>query len=210
MDAFVRHRGVAAPLKMANVDTDQIIPARFMKKPRAEGYGRFLFHDLRCDADGVERAAFELNREPWRRASILVAGDNFGCGSSREAAVYALVDFGIRCVIAPGFGDIFRQNAQKNGLLPVVLAGDTVAAMQAHLAAHPGAPTAVDLEACTVAVDGLGGWPFALDRFARRCLLEGLDDIELTRRHEEAIAALERRRAERVPWSLPATPVSGR
>jgi 3-isopropylmalate/(R)-2-methylmalate dehydratase small subunit len=210
MEPFVRHRGKAAPLRLANVDTDQIIPARFMKKPRAAGYGRYLFHDLRFDADGRERGEFVLNQEPWRDASVLVTGDNFGCGSSREAAVYALVDFGVRCVVAPSFGDIFRQNAQKNGLLPIVLEPAAVARLDARLAATPGFDVSVDLEACTLATEGLGCWSFTIDPFARSCLLEGLDDIDLTRGHEDAIADFERRRAETAPWSLPARRVSSR
>lgn len=203
MEPFRTLEAVAVPLPLANVDTDQIIPARFMKRPRDAGYGGYLFHDLRFDADGREIASFPLHRAPWREAPILVADDNFGCGSSREAAVYALLDFGIRCVIAPSFGDIFKNNAQKNGMLPVVLDGETVAMIRGHLEEEPGARLGVDLARQTVRLGEIGTWRFDIDGFAKRCLLDGLDDIDLTQTHEAAIRAFEHARASETPWSLP-------
>lgn len=203
MEPFRKLEAAAVPLALANVDTDQLIPARFMKRPRDAGYGGYLFHDLRFGADGGEIAAFPLHQPAWRQASILVAGDNFGCGSSREAAVYALLDFGIRCVIAPSFGDIFKSNAQKNGLLPVVLDGTVVATIRRHLEQAPGSRLDVDLDAQTVHLADVGRWTFTIDPFAKRCLLAGLDDIDLTQAHDAAIRAFERARAQDAPWSLP-------
>src|SRR6185369_18027321 len=153
MEKFARLTGKACPLLLPNVNTDQILPARYLKLPRAAGLGPVLFHDLRRDPDGNEKADFPLNQPVWRDAAILIAGRNFGGGSSREAAVYALYDAGIRCVIAPSFGDIFAQNAVKNVLLTAVVLGADSAELAASVAANPARPITVDLEAQTITYD---------------------------------------------------------
>ena len=190
MTPFTTLSGEAAALPSANIDTDQIIPARFLRKDRSVGYGAFLFHDLR------DAPAFPL---AGCHPAILVAGRNFGCGSSREGAVYALVDAGIRCVVAPSFGDIFAGNAVKNGLLTITLPEPEVADIQAGL---PGAMS-VDLPAQTLRRPDGRPIRFEIDPFRKRCLVEGLDDIGLTLQHEAAIAAfMDRDRTER-PWATP-------
>ncbi|KMO31378.1 3-isopropylmalate dehydratase [Methylobacterium tarhaniae] len=199
MQPFTTLSAVAAPLDVANIDTDQILPARFLKKPRKAGYGNFLFHDERRRSED-----YPLDAPAYRGAGILVADRNFGCGSSREGAVYALVDGGIRCVIAPSFGDIFASNAAKNGLLTVTLPEQTVAALRARLAASPGAAVTVDLPAQTVTGPDGDALPFEIDPFKKRCLVEGLDDVALTLEHAEAIAAFEARVAAEEPWRVPA------
>ena len=173
MQVFRTVDAVAAPLETANIDTDQVIPARYIQKPRANDFGKWLFEDVR-------RGDFVLNTPAYSDARILVAGRNFGCGSSREHAVWALVDAGIRAVIAPSFGDIFFGNSLKNGLLPVVLPESSVQALQSGLRASPGAHVRVDLVDQQVSGPGLAPQPFAIDAFARRCLLEGLDEIDYT------------------------------
>ena len=177
----------AALLDRPNIDTDQIIPARFLRKPRSAGYGNFLFHDLRTR----ETAAFPVQPDA---AAILVAGDNFGCGSSREGAVYALVDAGLRCVIAPSFGDIFASNAAKNGLLTIALP-DAPARLGAC------ATLAIDLPAQTITLPDGTTLHFAIDEFRKTCLVQGLDDIGLTLVHADALAA---HAAALPPWALPA------
>src|SRR2546423_6200514 len=154
MDKFIRLTGVACPLDVANLNTDQLIPARFLKLPRSAGLAAALLRDLRFDADGRERPDFPLNRPAWREAKIIVGARNFGCGSSREAAVYALYDYGIRCVIAPSFGDIFAGNAAQNGLLTAAVADDAAAALTRLLDETPDAPVTVDLEQQTIACRG--------------------------------------------------------
>jgi 3-isopropylmalate/(R)-2-methylmalate dehydratase small subunit len=171
---------VAAPLEAANIDTDQVIPARFIQKPRANDFGAWLFMDVRRDGAGKPRPDFVLNDPAYAGARILVAGPNFGCGSSREHAVWALADGGIRVVIAPSFGDIFYGNALKNALLPIVLPLETVRALQAALRASPGAQMRVDLIEQRVQGPGIAATAFTIDSFARRCLLEGLDEIDYT------------------------------
>jgi 3-isopropylmalate/(R)-2-methylmalate dehydratase small subunit len=197
---FVRETAVAAPLPAANVDTDQILPARFMQRERAAGFGGQLFHDRRFRPDGAPRPEFVLNRPEFAGARILVAGPNFGCGSSRESAVYALADFGIRAVIAPGFGDIFRGNALKNGLIPVTLPERVVADLQARLAAGPDRQVTVDLEAQRVTLPGGAQHPFVVDAFWRECILKGVDEIELTRGFLAEIEAFEREYERAHPW----------
>jgi 3-isopropylmalate/(R)-2-methylmalate dehydratase small subunit len=191
----------ACPLPLSNVDTDQLIPARFMKRPRTAGYGDFLLHDLRFGADGVPRAEFPLNQPDRQGAKILVARRNFGSGSSREAAVYALVDYGIRCVLAPSFGDIFSSNAVNNGLLPARMAEEAVEALLGWLDAG-GAEATVDLEACTVQAGGQQ-WPFAVDPVWRTKLLNGWSDIDLTLSHQGAIDAFFAADAAARPWVEP-------
>jgi len=195
MEAFTSLDAVAAPLARINVDTDQIVPALYLQKPRSDDFGNYLFHDVRHDAAGARRGDFVLNDPVYTQARILVAGRNFGCGSSREHAVWALHDGGFRTVIAPSFGDIFFSNALKNGLLPVRLPEDTVQSMLAELAAAPGARLRVDLRAQTVTRRGGEVESFAIDPFARHCLLEGLDEIDYTLTQRARIEDFERRRA---------------
>ena len=200
MEAFTTLTAVAVPLDAPNVDTDRIIPARFLHKPRGPEFGRLLFHDVRYDADGRERPDFVLNQPAFRDARILVAAENFGCGSSREHAVWSLAAYGIRAVIAPSFGDIFFGNCFKVGVLPVVLPAATVAALRRQLHAMPGAPVTVDLPAQVVIGPDGARHPFEVDPFRREGLLRGQDEIALTLGHEAAIAAFERRRALEAPW----------
>src|SRR5215831_18517077 len=193
MEAFQRLDAVAAPMPVPNVDTDQVIPARFLRKPRKDGYGQYLFHDLRFDDGGREKPEFVLNRLAYRSARILVADKNFGCGSSREHAVYALWDYGFRAVIAPSFGDIFFSNCFKNGLLPIVLPAEQVKALQAELTQRPGAGVVVDLERQEVVAPSGNVHRFEVDSFRKQCLLQGLDEIALTLSHDADIAAFERK-----------------
>ncbi|WP_424975995.1 3-isopropylmalate dehydratase small subunit [Dinoroseobacter sp. S124A] len=193
------HEGLAVGLPMDGIDTDQIIPARFMATPRDQGYGRFLLHDLRCDAQGAARPDFALNRAGSAGASVLVAGRNFGCGSSREAAVYALVDYGIRVVVAPSFGDIFAANAVNNGLCPAQVCETTSASMLDALAEAP-RRVSVDLESCEI-IGPACRIPFALDPVWRHKLMEGWDDIDLTRAYSADIAAFRDRDAQARPWA---------
>jgi 3-isopropylmalate/(R)-2-methylmalate dehydratase small subunit len=200
MEPFHTLTAVAAPLDMANVNTDQIIPARFLRKPRSAGYGNFLFNDIRQRADGTANPDFVLNRPAFQPARILAAGRNFGCGSSREGAVYALHDCGFRAVIASSFGDIFFNNCAKNGVVAAVLPEDAVADLLRQLAAAPGATMTVDLERDAVIAPDGSRHGFTLEASRKHCLLEGLDDIKMTQQHDAAIAALELRRHARLPW----------
>ena len=180
MDKFTIWKAVAVPFDQANVDTNQICPTRFNKVEKGPKYAQVLFHDLRFDGDGLEKPDFILNRPAYRKAGIIVADRNFGCGSSRESAVYALATFGIRSIIAPSFGDIFFNNCLKNSVVPVILDADTCAAMRAQLRAQIGAEITVDLER-QVATDVEGReHAFSIHPLRRRCLLDGLDDISLT------------------------------
>lgn len=179
-EPFTTFTAVAAPFEMSNVDTDQIMPARFMRRPRDERYSGYGFHDVRFMPDGAKRPDFVLNRPPFDRAGILVAQRNFGVGSSREAAVYALLALGIRSVVAESFGDIFFNNALKNGLVPVRLPEAACAALRAMLAAAPGTELTVDLEGGVLAAPDGSAHPFTIPPFARDCLLRGLDEIGLT------------------------------
>lgn len=191
MQKFVRLNAIAAPLPLANVDTDMIIPAQYMKALTRTGLGKHLFRELRFAEDGSERSDFMLNRPACRRAQILITDRNFGCGSSREHAVWALADFGIRCVIAPSFGDIFAGNARKNGLLLIRLPDETCARLRDEIALAQYAPIEVDLEAQQIRL-ALGKLiDFAVDAGDRRILMEGLDDIARTLRHADAIARFE-------------------
>ena len=195
MEPFARLDAVALPVDRQNVDTDQIVPGRFLKKPRENNFGEFLFHDLRRRGDGAQNPDFVLNQPAYRGARIVVAARNFACGSSREHAVWALYDYGIRATISSGFSDIFQSNAVRNGLLPVMLPEPAVEAMIAALLAAPGARVAIDLEAQTVTAPGGAVHRFEIDPFSRHCLLEGLDEIAYTLSLEEHIAAYERRLA---------------
>lgn len=200
MQPFTTVTAVAAPLDQANVDTDQVIPARFLTRPRSAGMADCLFHDLRYDEQGAARPGFVLNRPPFDAARILVAGRNFGCGSSREDAVYALADHGFRAVIAPSFGDIFHSNCFKNGFLPVRLDDATCAAMRAHLNDHPGATVTIDLANQTVTGPDGRVHRFEVDPFGKDCLLEGLDEIDLTLRLSDDIARFEAEQARTADW----------
>jgi 3-isopropylmalate/(R)-2-methylmalate dehydratase small subunit len=200
MEPFTTLTAVAAPLDMANVDTDRIIPARFLKRPRGPDYAGFLFHDLRFDGEGREKPDFALNRPAWRDARIIVADANFGCGSSREGAVWALAAYGVRAVIAPSFGDIFFNNSLKNGLLPIVLPAEATARLRHVLTERPGSSLTIDLPAETVASPDGAAFRFAIDPFEKRCLVEGLDDLGLTLRHADEIAAFEQRREREAAW----------
>ncbi|MCU4179611.1 3-isopropylmalate dehydratase small subunit [Bosea sp. BH3] len=195
--------GPACPLGLANVDTDQLIPARFMKRPRSEGYGGFLLHDLRRDEAGAERPDFPLNRAGWREAGILVARRNFGSGSSREAAVYALADHAIRVVLAPTFGDIFASNAVKNGLLPGVLDDADIEDLLAAVQATPDLQVTVDLEALDVRW-GNRSAALTVDAVWREQLLNGWDDIDVTRSFAAQIADHAAADDRRRPWARPA------
>ncbi|WP_118134516.1 3-isopropylmalate dehydratase small subunit [Oceanicella sp. SM1341] len=204
MTPFTTVTGPGAALPRDNVDTDQLIPARFMKRSRTEGYGDQLLHDLRFDPEGRPRPDFPLNRLPAPPA-LLVAGANFGCGSSREAAVYALWDHGIRTVVASGFADIFRNNAARNGLLTVALPEAERATLCAWLEAHPGAETHVDLEAQRIEAERLAPIAFDIDPQVKRRLLLGLDELSETLEEEESIARFEAAYLAATPWALPRT-----
>ena len=194
MQPFRVHTGIVAPLYRPNIDTDQIIPKQFLKRIERTGFGQFLFYDWRYTSDGRPDPTFILNWPQYEGASILIAGKNFGCGSSREHAPWSLLDYGFRAIIAPSFADIFANNALKNGLLPVVLDESTVAAIAASAEATPGYQVTVDLERCEVRDENGIISTFTIDPFQRHCLLEGLDEIALTLQHEALIAAYEAKR----------------
>lgn len=191
MQKFIREKAVAAPLPLTNVDTDMIIPAQYMKALTRSGLGQHLFQALRFARDGSERRDFILNQPACRAARILIADRNFGCGSSREHAVWALTDFGIRCIIAPSFGDIFAGNARKNGLLLIRLPDDLCARLRDEIALAQYAPIEVDLEAQQIRLASGEAIDFGIDPGDRRILMEGLDDIDRTLRHADAIARFE-------------------
>ncbi|HEX6623609.1 MAG TPA: 3-isopropylmalate dehydratase small subunit [Pyrinomonadaceae bacterium] len=206
MIPFRTHNGLVVPLDQPNVDTDQIIPKQFLKRIERTGFGEFLFYDWRYGADGELDRSFALNEPRYQGASILVAGRNFGCGSSREHAPWALADYGFRAVIAPSFADIFANNCTKNGLLPVVLEEEEVAEIVRRARGGEGYRLTVDLER-RVVEDGEGfRASFRIDDFRRYCLLEGLDDIGLTLRRDAEIAAYESRRPA---WRAAVTSFNG-
>ena len=200
MQAFKNLDAVAVPMARPNVDTDQIVPARYLRKPRKLGFGDYLFRDLRLDKDRRERD-FILNKPSYRDAKIIVAERNFGCGSSRESAVYALWDYGFRAVVAPSFGDIFFGNSFTNGLLLVVLSAADVAALIAALEAKPGAHMQVDLAAQTVTGADGKAYRFDIDAYRKRCLLEGLDELAFTLSQRDAIVAFEQKHLAATPWA---------
>jgi 3-isopropylmalate/(R)-2-methylmalate dehydratase small subunit len=189
----------AVPMAQANVDTDQILPARYLQKPRSDDFGAYLFRDVRARKPGSNAPLFVLDQEPYRDGKVLVAQRNFGCGSSREHAVWALYDHGFRAVIAPSFGDIFASNALKNGLLPIVLPADTVAALLTALAAEPGGHVKVDLAAQNVMAPDGTTHSFAIDPFAKHCLLNGLDEVDYTLSQMAQIVAFERTHDDDMP-----------
>ena len=200
MQKFTQLRGVAAPLSLINVDTDMIIPKQFLKTIKRTGLGRNLFDEMRYRADGSEIADFVLNQPAYRNAVILVAGENFGCGSSREHAPWALLDFGIRCVIAPSFADIFYNNCFKNGILPIVLPREQVALLLTDAERGANAIITVDLEQQVITGPDGGTIRFSVDSFRRHCLLNGLDDIGLTLQQRGAIDAFEGKQRGAQPW----------
>jgi 3-isopropylmalate/(R)-2-methylmalate dehydratase small subunit len=192
MQPFTKHTGLVAPMDRSNVDTDQIIPKQFLKRIERTGFGKFLFFDWRFLDDGSDNPDFELNRPEYAGASILLARRNFGCGSSREHAPWALADYGFRAILAPSFADIFFNNCFKNGLLPIRLEEAVIDDLFRRAAAHPGYRLTVDLDSRTIADEFGLSLGFEVDDFRRRCLLEGLDDIGLTLAHEAEIAEYER------------------
>jgi 3-isopropylmalate/(R)-2-methylmalate dehydratase small subunit len=202
MDKFAQLTAPACPLDFANLNTDQLLPARYLKWPRSAGIGKVLLQDLRFDPDGRERPDFPLNRPAWRGAKIVVGGRNFGCGSSRESAVYALYDYGIRCVIAPSYGDIFSGNAVQNGLLTAIVPDGEAAEIMAQLVATPELPVTVDLEQQTI-LCGNRSYAFSIDPVRRMRLLNGWDDIALTEAFRDKISAFKADDRMRRPWALP-------
>ncbi len=200
MQKFTSLTGVAAPMNMINVDTDMIIPKQFLKTIKRSGLGKNLFDEMRYNDDGTEIADFVLNKEPYRNASILVAGDNFGCGSSREHAPWALLDFGIRCVLAPSFADIFHNNCFKNGILPITLPREVIDRLMEKAARGSNATFTVDLEAQEITDPDGEKISFDVDAFRKHCLLNGLDDIGLTMQRRAKIDTFEEKQRAAQPW----------
>ena len=201
MDKFTTLTGVAAPLPMINVDTDAIIPKQFLKTIQRTGLGKNLLYELRYDESGKEKPDFVLNKPAYRKAQILVAGENFGCGSSREHAPWALLDFGIRCVIAPSFADIFYNNCFQNGILPIALPQADVDKLMDDASRGANATITVDLESQEIHGPDGGCIKFEIDPFRKRCLLEGLDNIGLTLESETAISDFEQKAKAARPWA---------
>ena len=200
MQKFDQLTGVAAPLDILNIDTDMIIPKQFLKTIKRSGLGKNLFDEMRYDRNGGEVAEFVLNQAPYRQAEILVAGDNFGCGSSREHAPWALLDFGIRCVISTSFADIFYNNCFKNGILPIVVSPDERDALLADAADIENPELSIDLVAQTIRRPNGVMISFEIDAFRKKCLLEGLDDIGLTMEKSSSIDEFEANRTQQQPW----------
>lgn len=207
MEKFVRLTAKACPLPQPNLNTDQILPARYLKWPRSRGLGQVLFHDLRRDSDGNLRPDFPLNQPAYSGAKILLAGRNFGGGSSREAAVYALYDHGFRCVIAPSFGDIFAQNAVKNGLLTAVVSEAGLEELTAAIAANPDRSVTVDLERQIIDCRNRE-YAFSVDPVSRNQLINGWDDIDLTESYRARISVFVAEDGVRRPWAVPARAAS--
>jgi 3-isopropylmalate dehydratase small subunit len=208
MEAFTRLTAVAALLPQPDIDTDMLIPQRYLRQPLTVGYRNFFFYNDRFDAEGKARPDFILNRAPYNRAKILVTGPNFGCGSTREGAVYAAVDFGVRAIVASSFGPFYASNCYQNGVLPVVLPEAEVREIIAALQAAPGAEVTVDLPAQTVTAPGGKTYRFDIEPSRKERLLEGLDDIGITQRYEADVAAYEQRMDKEMPW-LSGAPLKG-
>jgi 3-isopropylmalate/(R)-2-methylmalate dehydratase small subunit len=204
MDKFTKLSGAACPINQANLNTDQILPARYLKWTRAMGIGKVLFQDLRFDAEGKEQPEFPINKPAWRNAKFVVGARNFGCGSSREAAVYALYDYGVRCVIAPSFGDIFSGNAIQNGLVTAIVTDEEAGEIMAALERTPELPLTVDLEEQTI-VCGNRTYKFTIDPVRRMRLLNGWDDIALTESYRDRISAFKSQDQAARPWAVPAS-----
>ncbi|TDL81498.1 3-isopropylmalate dehydratase small subunit [Palleronia sediminis] len=200
MEKFTTLHGIAAPLPLINVDTDMIIPKQFLKTIKREGLGVNLFDEMRYDDDGNEIPGFVLNQPAYRDAEILIAGDNFGCGSSREHAPWAIKDFGIRCIVAPSFADIFYNNCFKNGILPIALPQEQVDKLMADAEKGANARMTVDLERQEITTSEGEVIAFEVDAFRKHCLMEGLDDIGLTMEKSAAIDSYESRAAQSRPW----------
>ncbi|HHW35586.1 MAG TPA: 3-isopropylmalate dehydratase small subunit [Paracoccus solventivorans] len=200
MDKFTTLTGIAAPMPLVNIDTDMIIPKQFLKTIHRSGLGKNLFDEMRYFPDGTENPDFVLNKPAWRGSQIIVAGDNFGCGSSREHAPWALLDYGIRAVISTSFADIFYNNCFKNGILPIVLPAEAVEALMKDAENGANARLTVDLESQTVTGADGTAYPFEIDPHRKHCLLNGLDDIGLTMEKAPAIEAYETRIAQSQPW----------
>ncbi|MEZ5843455.1 MAG: 3-isopropylmalate dehydratase small subunit [Hyphomicrobiaceae bacterium] len=201
MKKFDKLTGVAAPLPNINIDTDAIIPKQFLKTIKRTGLGKSLFYEMRFDEQGNERPDFVLNKPAYRKAEILVAGDNFGCGSSREHAPWALLDFGIRCVISTSFADIFYNNSFKNGILPIKVKPDELEKLMDDANRGANATLSIDLEAQTIRGPDGGEIKFEIDPFRKHCLLNGLDDIGLTMQKAKAIDSYEAKSAAARPWA---------
>jgi 3-isopropylmalate/(R)-2-methylmalate dehydratase small subunit len=200
MDKFTTLTGVAAPLPIRNVDTDMIIPKQFLKTIKRTGLGTHLFDEMRYTPDGKEKPDFVLNKPAYREAKVIVAGDNFGCGSSREHAPWALLDFGVRCVIAPSFADIFYNNCFKNGILPIPLPQETVDKLMEDAKRGANATLTIDLAAQTITRPDGEVVHFEMDAFRKECLLNGLDDIGLTLVKEKSIDSYEGGQRQNQPW----------
>lgn len=200
MEKYTNHTSVAALMNRSNVDTDQIIAKQFLKKVERTGFGQHLFHDWRFNEDGSENPDFELNNPKFADAKILVAGDNFGCGSSREHAPWAIEDYGFNTIISTSFADIFYNNCFKNGILPIVVSADELQALMAEIKANEGVAFEVNLEQQTVSTPGGITISFEIDGFRKNNLLQGLDDIGLTLQQTDKIDAFEKRHQERFPW----------
>ena len=200
MDKFTTLSGIAAPMPLVNIDTDMIIPKQFLKTIKRSGLGVNLFDEMRYNDDGSEKADFVLNKPAYRKAEIIVAGDNFGCGSSREHAPWALLDFGIRCVISTSFADIFYNNCFKNGILPIVMPQEAVDVLMEDAERGENARITVDLAEQTVTASDGTAFAFEIDPFKKHCLLNGLDDIGLTLEKQGAIADYEAKHAQAMPW----------
>ena len=200
MDKFDKHRGVAAPLNMINIDTDKLIPKQFLKTIKRTGLGKYLFNEIRFNADGSENEDFVLNKPAYRDASILVAGDNFGCGSSREHAPWALLDFGVKCVISTSFADIFFNNCFKNGILPIVVSKEELDQLMDD--ADNGANSVLDIDLENQHIGRPNGEKinFEIDEFRKHCLINGLDDIGLTMQKRSNIDSFEKKRETEQPW----------
>ena len=200
MKPFTKLTAIAAPLPMINIDTDVIIPKQFLKTIKRSGLGKSAFYDLRYDNDGNEKPDFVLNKEPYRKAEILITGDNFGCGSSREHAPWAILDFGIRCVVAPSYADIFYNNCFKNGILPIILPQEQVDGLMREAQENPDSVTTIDLEKQTITRGNKFSFSFDIDPFRKKCLLNGLDDIGLTLEKGAFIDKFENERKQDKPW----------
>lgn len=200
MDKFDKLTSVAAPMNMINIDTDMLIPKQFLKTIARTGLGQFLFYEMRFDDDGKEVEDFILNKPAYRNAEILVADENFGCGSSREHAPWALLDFGIKCVIAPSFADIFYNNCFKNGILPIKLDKEDWEKVMDDAQRGSNATLSIDLEKQTISGPDGGEIHFEIDPFKKKCLLEGLDDVGLTLKNDDKIGNYEETRKQQQPW----------
>ena len=200
MEKFTKLNGIAAPLRMINVDTDIIIPKQFLKTVKRTGLGIHAFNDIRYNEDGSEKEDFVLNKPEYKKASVLIAGENFGCGSSREHAPWAILDMGITCIIAPSFADIFYNNSFKNGVLPIILPQDQVDQLMEEAENNPEAPIEIDLEKQTVKRGNKLSFEFDIDPFRKHCLLNGLDDIGLTLEKKAHIKNFETTDKQKRSW----------